>query len=87
MSARERLPCRDVPTLQPNEIRDIIMDKLLEKCFQMLLPEGTEFLREIEEFFEQVAGKQEEALEESKDPLDVTSRLWYTAPDLRSLLR
>jgi len=40
MSVRERLPRRDEPTLHPNQIQDIIMDKLLENRFQMLLPEG-----------------------------------------------
>lgn len=79
MSVRERIPCREEPDLKPDEIRQIVKDKLQEERFQMLLPEGTVFLREIEEFFENVAKKQEKAIIESQDQADMTSRLWYNS--------
>jgi DNA-directed RNA polymerase III subunit RPC1 len=79
MSIRERIPCRDEPGLEPEAIREIVKDKLLEERFQMLLPEGTVFLNEIEQFFEDVAKKQEEAIAEKQEQVDMTSRLWYNS--------
>jgi len=65
MWVRERLPFRDDQpcNLTKSEISSRTSSwKNASKCS---LPDGTEFSREIEEFFEQVAGKQEEALGEN----------------------
>lgn len=79
MTVREKMPCRGEPNLNPDEIRTIVKEKLAEERFQRLLPEGTMFLGEIEDFFEQIAKNQEEAMTKNPDSLDLTSRLWYNS--------
>lgn len=76
MTVREKMPCRDDPTLKPDEIREIIKSKLGEERFQMLLPEGKAFLEEIENFFDSMAKKQEALTIDSVGGSDITSRTW-----------
>jgi DNA-directed RNA polymerase III subunit RPC1 len=78
ITVREKMPCRDEPTLKADEIRQIIKEKLFEDRFQDLLPQGFVFLKEIEEFFESKAKKQEELLEGADESLDVTWCLWHS---------
>ncbi|KAL3917569.1 MAG: hypothetical protein SGILL_004651, partial [Bacillariaceae sp.] len=55
MTIREQLPCRDEATLDPNALLQLVKAKLDESRFHELLPEGREFLNEIEMYFESMA--------------------------------
>eukprot|EP00532_Pseudo-nitzschia_australis_P011994 CAMPEP_0168218712 /NCGR_PEP_ID=MMETSP0140_2-20121125/8073_1 /TAXON_ID=44445 /ORGANISM="Pseudo-nitzschia australis, Strain 10249 10 AB" /LENGTH=985 /DNA_ID=CAMNT_0008146845 /DNA_START=176 /DNA_END=3130 /DNA_ORIENTATION=+ len=58
MTIRESFPCRDEVTLGPEELRLIVGSHLKEKRFQSLLPEGAAILKEIKDFFDSMAQKQ-----------------------------
>jgi thiaminase len=61
------MPCPDERMLCAKEICEIIKAKLEEDHFQKLLPQGFVFLREIAEFFESIASKQDELLDGMED--------------------
>jgi DNA-directed RNA polymerase III subunit RPC1 len=90
LSVRELMPCRDERMLSAVEIREIIKSKLAEDRFQKLLPQGFVFLREIAEFFESIASKQDELLDGTEDTATVMSRTWnscrFTQRQLDELL-
>jgi DNA-directed RNA polymerase III subunit RPC1 len=76
MSIRETMPCRDELTLKPDELREIVEQKLLEDRFQRLLPQAFVFLKEIRDFFENMAKKQEELMEGADESVNRGYRIW-----------
>jgi DNA-directed RNA polymerase III subunit RPC1 len=63
MTIREEMPGREDATLNPDELLELVKLALKEKRFQRLLPEGLEFLKEIESFFKSMVEKQRELME------------------------
>lgn len=91
MSIREELPSRDEATLTPQELVEAVKIKLMEDQFQELLPEGREFLNEIESHFDKMSTQQQSILNEvNGDGSDIDSLIWnscrYTANQLELFL-
>ena len=76
MSVRENMPCPEEPTLGPDELMNLVEDKLSEERFQSLLPEGFVFLREIREFFESKAKMQRNMIDNGIDEVNIAHRTW-----------
>jgi DNA-directed RNA polymerase III subunit RPC1 len=79
MTIKEELPCREGKTLLPDELMVTVKSKLREKRFQMLLPEGREFLNEIDTYFQSMAEEQKRLVNEVEgDVSDISSLTWNT---------
>ena len=79
MTIREELPCRDEATLTSDELTNIVKSKLGEERFQNLLPEGLEFLKEIDSYFGSMAQVQKKLVAEvGGDTVDTTCLTWST---------
>eukprot|EP00537_Pseudo-nitzschia_pungens_P000576 CAMPEP_0172366942 /NCGR_PEP_ID=MMETSP1060-20121228/17645_1 /TAXON_ID=37318 /ORGANISM="Pseudo-nitzschia pungens, Strain cf. cingulata" /LENGTH=1400 /DNA_ID=CAMNT_0013090977 /DNA_START=167 /DNA_END=4369 /DNA_ORIENTATION=+ len=77
MTIRESFPCREEKTLGPDELRSIVRSKLKEKRFQSLLPEGAEILKEISDYFDSMAKKQTELIDDfDGKSVDLSSLTW-----------
>eukprot|EP00536_Pseudo-nitzschia_multiseries_P010257 jgi/Psemu1/319821/estExt_fgenesh1_pm.C_3060011 len=79
MTIRENFPYRDEKTLGPEELKSIVRSKLKEKRFQSLLPEGAEILKEISEFFDSMAKKQIDLLNDFRGKSVELSSLTWTS--------
>jgi DNA-directed RNA polymerase III subunit RPC1 len=86
MSIREKLPCRDEPTLKADELRKIIKKKLEEERFQNLLPEGLGVHNEIKAFFEEKAKEQTKLLESVNKSINLSRLTWNTCRFTKSQL-
>jgi DNA-directed RNA polymerase III subunit RPC1 len=76
-SIRESLPCQEEDTLNPEELRSNVRSKLGEKRFQNLLPEGAEILKEITEFFKDMAQKQTHLINDMvENSVAISSLTW-----------
>jgi DNA-directed RNA polymerase III subunit RPC1 len=87
MTIREDSPCRDESTLPSQELMETVKAKLMEERFQSLLPEGREFINEIETYFESIAKKYEQLVGAMQgDTDDIGNLTWnscrYTASQL-----
>jgi DNA-directed RNA polymerase III subunit RPC1 len=77
MTMREIVPCPDDVGLSPDELRNAVKEKLAQERFRRLLPEGLEFLREIEQFFESMAQKHTNLLNDlGNQSMNVESLTW-----------
>lgn len=87
MSIREELPCRDEATLIPEELIETVKAKLSEDRFQMLLPEGREFINEIESFFESMAQEHKRLVNEVEGGVsNIASLTWNSCRFTRNQL-
>jgi len=76
-SIREQMPCREEDTLKSKELVSIVKSKLKERRFQNLLPEGAEILKEINDFFVDMANKQKDLISDfGKSSVDLSSLTW-----------
>jgi DNA-directed RNA polymerase III subunit RPC1 len=79
MTIREELPCRDEATLLPDQLLETVKSKLSEERFQILLPEGREFLNETESYFQSMAQEQTRLVNDVEgDVGDISSLTWNT---------
>jgi DNA-directed RNA polymerase III subunit RPC1 len=78
MSVREKLPCRDEPTLNPKELVEGVEARLSKNEFQDLLPQGFVFLKEIRDFFEAKAKLQTELMEGADKSAEVSFCTWHS---------
>ena len=86
-SIREKMPCHEEPTLGSQELVSIINSKLEEKRFQNLLPEGAEILKEISDFFAEMAKKQTDLINDmGKNPVEISSLTWNSCRFTKSQL-
>ena len=86
-SIREKMPCHEEPTLGSQELVSIVNSKLEEKRFQNLLPEGAEILKEISDFFAEMAKKQTDLINDmGKNPVEISSLTWNSCRFTKSQL-
>lgn len=79
MTIREILPCPNDIGLSPDDLRKSVKEKLGEERFQRLLPEGLEFLTEIEKFFESMALKHTNLLKDlGGKSADIECITWHS---------
>jgi DNA-directed RNA polymerase III subunit RPC1 len=91
MIIREQMPCREEATLDPEALMVLVKEKLGENRFQELLPEGREFLNEIETYFESMAKAQRSIVSEADaEARDIATLTWnscrFTQSQLDSFL-
>ena len=72
MSIKESNPCHDEPTLAPEEIRTSVRSILTKQEGKV----PSLFVKEIDDYFENVAQKNEEVLKDFSSPDDVKSLTW-----------
>ena len=74
---REDLPCQNEDTLSPEELKTTVKCKLEEERFQKLLPEGVVFLKEITDFFECMAQKQTNLINDvGENTVNISTLTW-----------
>lgn len=76
MSVREKLPCRNEPTLKADELRAMVKEKLKEGRFLSFLPEGLGLRNEIEDFFNKKAKEQTKLLDSINGSIDLARLTW-----------
>jgi DNA-directed RNA polymerase III subunit RPC1 len=88
MTIREEIPCREEGTLKPVDLMELVKLKLEEERFQRLLPEGREFLTEIQNFFQSMAKKHTELVNNvaGSNGMDITLLTWSSCRFTRKQL-
>ena len=79
MTIREHSPCPEEETLRADDLVRLVEEKLNEKRFQDLLPTGKVFLQEIRDYFDSLASKQRQLIDESGTDERLSARSWHSS--------